>query len=321
MNFKDFFEKATLNEQITTISIGALDIENYNHVTFANPCPRCETITTFQTEIETNTVNDHRISEISKSKPSYIGDNGTPMLGFAPTTHLVLKKHMYYIDKENNRFIDFSFTTECTCQQCKKHFTYFLISVQGETLLNNFIIGEEDCFDKSLFSNLVICKRGVYPVQDLKLNKTVQKFLDRESDGWYYRLNKCINSGLGIGAYAYCRRIVEKELLHIAKFVKENSKDEDRIKIEEILDSYNKDQKANVLYENIFHYLPSSIKHLGNNPLEILYKTTSKGLHELTEDKCLEDAKKMNTLLEFVIEKLYEERDRVSSIKSILKEF
>ena len=75
-----------------------------------------------------------------------------------------------------------------------------------------------------------------------------------------------------------------------------------------------------MIYENIFDYLPSSLKGLGDNPFQLLYKQTSKGLHNLSEKECLERAHNINQLLKFVIRKLNEEKSEILEIRQVIKE-
>jgi hypothetical protein len=310
MNFVSFFETASLNEEITISSTDVLFLERFNNIAFSNNCLICKKTTTFKTNIDQCSISEFEISEQVMGHTS-IGHNS------ARIKYFNLKSKMYYLDHDRNRNINFSFMIKCQCQQCKIHHTYFLINVQSNSSIA--YSNEHNLFKKDSLPNFILSKRGIYPFQDLKLNKKVQKFLDRESNSWYYKGNKSLNEGLAIGAFAYFRRIIEKELLHIAEFVQKGNPDKND-EINTLIREYNSSgKKASILYEGIFKYLPTSLQGLGDNPIKKLYNKTSGGLHEFDEDKCMELSKSINTLLEFVIEKLYEEREEVSNIKKILK--
>jgi hypothetical protein len=65
--------------------------------------------------------------------------------------------------------------------------------------------------------------------------------------------------------------------------------------------------------------LPKSLQLLGGNPLEILYNHTSKGLHNLTEQECLDEADSIHKILEYVIIKINEEKSELLEIRNIIK--
>ncbi|MDO5858948.1 hypothetical protein Q2490_16855 [Myroides odoratimimus] len=316
MDVKNFFENATFNEAFSTPSLEVLNLYTFNNITFSNYCPICDNKTTFSSIVNPNdiTTYDSDLYDKSKHKPMFGGDN---IVKTEPS--IKVSETMYYQDRDNNRFIDYTFTVKCECQQCKKHNIFFLLNVQTkDACVDPFNSGSK--FSKKILPGFIVSKKGIHPQQDLKLNKTVQKFLDQESRGWYYKGNKCLNEGLAIGAFAYFRRIIEKELLHIVEFVKKVNPSK-TVEIDAIIKGYNEGgKKASIIYDGIFKYLPSSLQGLGDNPIKVLYGKTSGALHEYNEEKCTELSKSINKLLEFVIEKLYEEREQVSEIKNILKD-
>lgn len=317
MDFIYFLENTTLNQIITSPSLNVLDVQKFDNINFSNFCPLCEKDTTFNTSINIEDRNAFNLN-IGSYRP--VEHSGASIdFSKTPRSYFSISQNMFYFNKNKDRYINYSFTLKCSCQQCNVHNTYFLINVQSLTNNNDFT-DKEDRFYKDSISDFIISKKGIYPLQDLKLNKSVQKFLDRESSGWYYKANKCLNEGLAIGAFAYFRRIIEKELLHIVEFVKKVNPDKS-VEVEELINEYNNGgKKANILYEGILKYLPASLQSLGDNPIKILYKKTSGGLHEYDEERCTELSNSINKLLEFVIEKLYEEREQVSIVKNIIKD-
>jgi hypothetical protein len=87
-----------------------------------------------------------------------------------------------------------------------------------------------------------------------------------------------------------------------------------------MLSRYEKSNKVHLIYENIFDFLPSALKSLGDNPFSLLYKQTSMGLHELTEQECFVKAEAINYVLTFLIKKLYEEKVSFSDTKKYINE-
>jgi hypothetical protein len=73
------------------------------------------------------------------------------------------------------------------------------------------------------------------------------------------------------------------------------------------------------LIEGIYHYLPTSLKSVGANPLKILYSHFSEGLHSEGEETCLQKAFALDTILKFTIKKINEERYELKDIKAAMK--
>ena len=86
-----------------------------------------------------------------------------------------------------------------------------------------------------------------------------------------------------------------------------------------MLDKHKETPAVSTIYENIFEYLPHSLKTLGDNPIRLLYNQTSEGLHSLTEDQCLEKAKNVLKLLNFVIKKINEEKSEIRDLRETIK--
>lgn len=114
----------------------------------------------------------------------------------------------------------------------------------------------------------------------------MEKYLDREYCHWYYKAKKSLEDNLGIGAFAYLRRIIQKELLSIVRDVSQLEGANERM--QSLVARHEKSSTPHLIYEDIFDYLPKSLKALGDNPFKILYKQTSEGLHRLSENDCLE---------------------------------
>ena len=73
-----------------------------------------------------------------------------------------------------------------------------------------------------------------------------------------------MKQNIGIGSFAYFRRIIEKELIKIVEEIKQLP-ESDTVEIQALLDEYQKYPKTYTVNENIFNYLPNSLKDLGNN--------------------------------------------------------
>ena len=120
-------------------------------------------------------------------------------------------------------------------------------------------------------------KIGQYPsVADLSFPelKEYRKVMTKEDEKELKRAIGLFASGIGVGSFVYLRRIFERIIATASQKAIENGK----IKEEEFSKAY-VTEKIKMLAE----YLPKS---LVNSP--VFYGIISKGIHELSEEECLE---------------------------------
>lgn len=216
-----------------------------------------------------------------------------------------------------------------TCKSCKEYKIDLLlhvwsdkpIPVEEENLMRPNENGDWRPIDEfeSDRANIYIEKVGISPKINLKIDSSVSKYFDRETNNLYFKAIKSKHENLGIASFAYFRRIIETELLNIVKDISELVSS-DNEKITELITEYEKTEKVYVIYENIFPFLPKSLQILGDNPIKLLYNQTSNGIHAMTDNDCLERAEKIDLLLKFVIQKIYEEKSELLNIRNAIKE-
>jgi hypothetical protein len=298
---KDFFSKYDLYKEF-------LLIENYNLVadskythpydfigeTFDYYCPQEGAIKTFELDID-------------KPIKEYYGK----MISTNISSDL-------FVDNK----LDFTFKAIGQCKSCGGKKLYLLLHVYSNKPICNIksharsILGNRETTYHSE-TNIYIKKVGASPEIKITSNKTILKYFDRETSSWYYKAADLLRKNYGIGAFAYFRRIVEKELINIINAIKVLP-DSQKENIQKLLDDYDKNPRTHVIYESIFEYLPNSLKILGDNPIKLLYNQMSEGLHSLTEEECLERAKNIAILLEFTIQKIYEEKSTLKDVKDAI---
>ena len=204
-----------------------------------------------------------------------------------------------------NKKLDYVFECYGRCQSCKNTDVNFMLHVFEK-------LGDDQK------KNIIIEKVGINPKRVISPKIEISKFFDRESNNWYYKGINAIEENYGIGSLAYFRRIVEKELMHIIKEIKELP-DSHGLEIQKLLDEHELNGTVSSIYDNIFHHLPSSLKSLGDNPIKLLYNQTSEGLHSMKEDEALEKARLIQKLLDFVIVKINEERSNIKDLKEAIR--
>lgn len=213
------------------------------------------------------------------------------------------------------------------CRSCKAYNVDYLLHVYSDkqipTTHDNIVKKDPQTGDYVNADVLLPGRANLYieklggPAVRIKIGKYMRKYLDRESCNWYYKAKKSLADNLGIGAFAYLRRIIEKELLSIVRDVSQLEGADERM--QSLIARHEKSSTPHLIYEDIFDYLPKSLQVLGDNPFKILYKQTSQGLHSLSENDCLERAKHLEMLLEFLVRIINEERSEILAVKQAIK--
>jgi hypothetical protein len=209
------------------------------------------------------------------------------------------------------------------CKSCKDYHVFFLLNVfTNNTIINTKHYRSEITPNQLSIeyenTNVYIQKVGSLPQIKILPNKIITQYFERETNKWYFKGINALNENYGIGSFAYFRRIIEFELINIINDIK-TLPDSHEKEIQVLLDKHNEKPKVSSIYDNIFEHLPNSLKELGDNPIKLLYNQTSKGLHSLTEEQCLEKAKNILMLLNFVIRKINEERSEIKDLREAIK--
>lgn len=305
-NIKEFFEEYPVYKEFLYIENyvrnenGIVDPFDFYELSFEYFCEEEQANKTFEIDLPIS------VKEYYGKLP---GDK-IPKDFFNEENHLDYKIHLFGI-----------------CKSCQKKQADFLIQVRSNQEFpedrDNILQSSPNGFKhKDIVENkniqLSLTKIGVYPEQKIEIHKSIQKYFDRESNNWYFKGVKLYQQNFGIGSLSYFRRIVEKELLIILSDVSElNSSDP---KLKKMIDDFNKTSEISVLYKNSFQLLPNSLQILGDNPFEVLYRLTSQGLHNLTEEESLDKADKIHKLLDYVIKKIFEEKSELQGIRDMLKD-
>lgn len=99
---------------------------------------------------------------------------------------------------------------------------------------------------------------------------------------------RCENQGLGVGAFAYYRRVVENqknrifdEIIRVSQHLGVDQQ------LMADLESAKKETQFTKAVEAIKHALPQSLLVNGHNPLLLLHSALSEGVHELMDEDCL----------------------------------
>lgn len=106
------------------------------------------------------------------------------------------------------------------------------------------------------------------------------------------------NRSLGIGAYAYYRRIAEdqrgKILGEVIRVAKKLGEPEETLKIIEAARTEQQFQKSMEIAKPV---IPKSLLINGHNPMALLHDALSEGIHKLSDEECLSRAEVIRLVL------------------------
>ncbi|MEE9378071.1 MAG: hypothetical protein V3V33_08550 [Candidatus Lokiarchaeia archaeon] len=177
--------------------------------------------------------------------------------------------------KENSHYI-----LRYVCASCKKFERFFILRV-GKNLKQ-------------------ILKIGQYPPRDITISKDLEKIMGVFSE--YYKKGLiCEFQGYGIGANAYFRRIVEGIIDDLLVQIPDLMSGEERALYENALEESRKAKNTQEKIALVKDLLPPILMPERYNPLKTLHEVLSKGIHNLTDEECLENAQIIKDTLIFLI--------------------
>lgn len=140
-------------------------------------------------------------------------------------------------------------------------------------------------------------KLGQTPMFGKKLPNQVNKLIKGERE-LFLKGMICENQGMGIGAFGYYRRVLDSQknriFDEIIKVVNLTATDKSIIVELEAAKAETQFTKA---VDSIKHAFPEGLLISGYNPLKLLYKAVSEGLHNHSDEVCLEMAQSIKLVL------------------------
>jgi hypothetical protein len=203
--------------------------------------------------------------------------------------------------------IDFTQMFTGVCQSCEKYHVNIIISGVTQKEKPKYFIR----------------KIGQYPAPEssiVKLPNDMSDFLNEENCELYRKGLKNLELEYGIGALSYFRKMIENQLDRIIGALSDPYSP-DGHKIAEAVAAYKKDQQKSKLIEDITQYLPRNLKEHGANILLVLCDAASMDIDEFTEKQCIKKAKDIDTIVRYLVRKIYEERSGVTTEKDPGKYF
>lgn len=175
-----------------------------------------------------------------------------------------------------------------TCNNCKKYIKVFAVRIQP------------------LQKNSKVFKFGEFPYFGPPTPALAITLIGGDKE-LFHKGQRAEDQGLGIGAFAYYRRVVENQKNRIFDVIIRATKkiSPDDPVIPELEAAKNENQFINAV-GRIKKALPESLLIKGYNPLTLLHNALSKRLHNCSDDECLQFASDIRRVLFLFAKKLGE---------------
>ncbi|MGZ6452058.1 MAG: hypothetical protein ACXWR0_11320 [Bdellovibrio sp.] len=160
-----------------------------------------------------------------------------------------------------------------------------------------------------------IFKIGQFPPIAIQPSKEIKLFLKEYTDLFKKGLI-CESQSYGIGAFSYYRRIVELEIGRLLDEIESQVTTEDSDAFKAALKEVKESHYAKDKIDLISKVIPSHLKPKGTNPIGLLYRVLSEGIHSLSDDQCLEKAKAVRQTLESLIHLLNANKDAIAKLSA-----
>lgn len=147
-------------------------------------------------------------------------------------------------------------------------------------------------------------KIGEYPAFGPPVPSRVISLIGPDRD-LFLQGRRCENQGLGIGAFAYYRRVVENQWHRI---VEETIRVSERVGASKAVVDTLKRAATETQFSKAVEIVKSAIPEVlmisGHNPLTLLHSALSEGLHERTDEECLGLAQSVRVVLTELAERM-----------------
>jgi hypothetical protein len=189
-----------------------------------------------------------------------------------------------------------------SCKNCGKSIKIYALALTG--------------VDNQTLSALKI---GEVPPFGTPTPPRLLRILENEKD-YFLRGRRSENQGLGIGAFAYYRRVIENqkarifdEVVKVAKMTKAPPA------LVSAIEKAKTETQFSKAVESLKGAIPDSLLIEGHNPLTLLHRALSEGLHARTDEECLDLASNIRIVLSSFADKLGEILKEQSELKSAIK--
>ncbi|MBI5215004.1 MAG: hypothetical protein HY960_04575 [Ignavibacteriae bacterium] len=167
-------------------------------------------------------------------------------------------------------------------------------------------------------TSATIYKMGEVPVFGDPTPTRLLSLLGSEKD-YFLKGRRAENQSLGIGAFAYYRRVVENQKNRILdEVIKVADLTNAPTSLKEALKQAREEPQFSRAVESLKGAIPDSLLIEGHNPLTLLHQALSEGIHAQTDEECLDLAGTIRTVLSSFAERVGEIRREQSQLKEAI---
>lgn len=219
--------------------------------------------------------------------------------------------------------VDFAFTEHLNgktlrlkyvCSSCDFATRLFFVHFEEES--QKYI--DEKTNEEKEHTVLYAMKVGQNPSWDIEMDKELEGLLGDHAE-LYRKGLICESQGYGIGAYAYFRRVTESVidglLESISDLIAGNEKKIYELRLTEVKKEKIAEKKINLVKD----MLPQSLQVSGMNPLKNLYDILSLGIHNMTDEECMEKAEATRSILVFLVNQIMKTKNDKKSFTEGMK--
>ncbi len=195
--------------------------------------------------------------------------------------------------------------------QCKKC-NYF---IKHFYLLFEEITKEEADHPEDDHIVVYVQKIGQLPPYSIEPESTMTAYLDDKDLALYKNGLITESQSYGIGAFAYYRQVLENKINNLVGDIEgfvESADTEIKARFEEAKKQANTADKIKLIYD----YLPGALKPAGNNVLKMIYTELSDGIHNKSDEQCLQSAQAIRGCLVFLIRKIEEQKSTTKAFQN-----
>jgi hypothetical protein len=170
-----------------------------------------------------------------------------------------------------------------TCVSCSEFARYFLLK-----------FGSEGDY---------VMKVGQEPPWEITPDRVLERVLGVHAE-YYKKGLVCESQSYGIGAFAYYRRIVEETIDELLGSVSDLMGGEEREQYLEALEAVKQTTVTQDKIDLVKDLLPPILRPGGMNPLSTLHSVLSEGLHQESDERCIELAMAIREVLVFLVNQI-----------------
>jgi len=194
------------------------------------------------------------------------------------------------------------------CASCKKYRHIFYVE---------FGIDKTPSSESRTFTGWMR-KIGQSPTWEIDIDRNLEKALGDDAE-LYKKGLVCESQSYGIGSYAYFRRITENIIDELLNSITDLLDDEDKSQYQEALEKVKKTRVTEQKIELVQDLLPTSLQPDGYNPLKALHSALSDGIHNKTDEECLELAETIKEILIYLLEEIRSRGDKAKNFSDKMK--